>query len=121
MGILKKKKYSVRTFHTYLARCSLSIAKLLCFFFLEKYFFSDFVFVLDFLDSFRENRKLLEARWLPHRSWNLRRLSGSRLRVQCARASVRACVYKRACVRLRAYARACVRLPARITFGSMFR
>merc|ERR1711970_622668 len=40
MGDFKKEKYSVRTFHTYLARCSLSIAKLLCFFFREKYFFS---------------------------------------------------------------------------------
>jgi len=67
---------------------SLSIAKLL--FFSEKnIFFSDFVFVLDFFDSFRENRKLLEARWLPHRSWNLRRLLGSRLRVQCARVRAR--------------------------------
>jgi len=97
---------------------SLSIAKLL--FFSEKnIFFSDFVFVLGFFDSFRENRKLLEARWLPHRSWNLRRLSGVRQRL---RVHARACVYKRACVRLRVQcARACVRLPAPITFGSMFR
>jgi len=76
---------------------SLSIAKLL--FFSEKnIFFSDFVFVLGFFDSFRENRKLLEARWLPHRSWNLRRLSDvrlrarMRLRVQCARACVCVCM-----------------------------
>jgi len=80
-------------------------------FFSEKnIFFSDFVFVLDFFDSFRENRKLLEARWLPHRSWNLRRLSDVRLRASAS-----------ACAHASAYACACVRLPAPITFGSMFR
>merc|ERR1711872_894729 len=79
--ILKKKKYSVRTFHTYLARCSLSIdSEAFGFFFPEKnIFFSDLFFVLDFFEIRFEKTGSCWKRWLPHRSWNLRRLSGVRL------------------------------------------
>merc|ERR1711872_597182 len=89
--ILKKKKYSVRTFHTYLARCSLSIdSEAFGFFFPEKnIFFSDLFFVLDFFEIRFEKTGSCWKRWLPHRSWNLRRLSGVRLRASvCARAPV---------------------------------
>merc|ERR1711872_359664 len=59
--ILKRKKYSVRTFHTYLARCSLSIDSEAFVFPPRKIFFSVICFFVVFFDSIRENRKLLEA------------------------------------------------------------
>merc|ERR1711872_317573 len=102
--ILKEKKYSVRTFHTYLARCSLSIdSEAFVFFFPGKIFFSDFLFWI-FSIRFEKTGSCWKL-WLPHRSWNLRRLSGLRLRA-CASACV--------CVR----PSPCARLLAPITFGS---
>merc|ERR1711933_12199 len=95
----KEKKYSVRTFHTYLARCSLSIdSEAFGFFSPEKnIFFSDLFFVLDFFDSFRENRKLLEA-------------PASASVMEFTASFGRACACACACAR--------IRILAPITFGS---
>merc|ERR1711933_189726 len=108
MGILKKKKYSLRTFHTYLARCSLSIdSEAFGFFFpREKIFFSVICFLF----------------WIFRFVSRKPEVAGSvGFRIGHGIYGVfRACVCVRLRARVHARACACVRLLAPITFGSMF-